>query len=43
MEVPLSWTEGSWLYPFTASIAPEFTTWVAEIFPVFSDLFGDPA
>jgi membrane protein required for colicin V production len=41
VSVPLSWTKDSWLYPFTASIAPELTTWVAQVFPVFSDLFGD--
>ena len=40
MDVPPDWTKDSWLYPFTASIAPEFTSWVAQLFPVFSDLFG---
>jgi membrane protein required for colicin V production len=40
IEIPEKWSEGSWLYPFTASLAPEITNWIAEIFPVFSDLFG---
>ncbi len=40
MSVPEHWSEGSWLYPLTASLAPTVTSWVAEIFPVFSDLFG---
>jgi membrane protein required for colicin V production len=39
--IPETWSKDSWLYPFTASIAPEFTTWVAQVFPVFGDLFGD--
>ncbi|HEU5289751.1 MAG TPA: CvpA family protein [Cyclobacteriaceae bacterium] len=37
---PDHWTEGSWLYPPIATFAPTVTSWVAEIFPVFSDLFG---
>jgi membrane protein required for colicin V production len=40
MEIPENWSEGSWLYPLTASLAPEVTNWIAEVFPVFSDLFG---
>ena len=39
LEIPEKWSEGSWLYPFTASLAPEITHWVAQVFPVFSDLF----
>lgn len=39
MNIPAKWSEGSWLYPLTASLAPEVTTWIAQIFPVFSDLF----
>lgn len=41
LSIPESWSKDSWLYPFTSSIAPEFTAWVAQVFPVFSDLFGD--
>ncbi len=40
MNIPEHWSEDSWLYPVTASFAPTVTSWVAEIFPVFSDLFG---
>ena len=40
IEIPEDWSEGSWLYPFTASFAPEVTNWIAQVFPVFSDLFG---
>src|SRR5688572_6590651 len=40
IEIPENWSEGSWLYPFTATLAPEITNWIAQVFPVFSDLFG---
>ena len=40
LNVPEHWSENSWLYPMTASFAPTVTSWVAEIFPVFGDLFG---
>lgn len=40
INIPEHWSEDSWLYPVTASFAPTVTSWVAEIFPVFSDLFG---
>lgn len=33
------WSEGSWLYPYTAGFAPAVTEWVGDFFPVFSDLF----
>lgn len=39
-EIPPHLSEDSWLYPITASIAPTVTSWVAEIFPIFRDLFG---
>lgn len=41
VNIPEHWTEDSWLYPFTAKLAPTVTSWIAEVFPVFSDLFGD--
>lgn len=41
IEIPDHLTEGSWLYPITVSIAPTVTSWIAEVFPVFSDLFGN--
>jgi membrane protein required for colicin V production len=34
-----NWSEGSFLYPYTAAFAPAVTDWVGKIFPVFSDLF----
>ena len=40
LTIPDGWTEDSWLYPTIATIAPTVTSWIAEIFPVFSDLFG---
>jgi len=40
-DIPERWSEDSWLYPFTAKLAPTITSWIAEVFPVFSDLFGD--
>lgn len=40
MNLPDHWTEDSFLYPPIATLAPTVTSWVAEVFPVFSDLFG---
>lgn len=40
VNLPDHWMEDSWLYPPIASLAPTITSWVAEIFPVFDDLFG---
>lgn len=37
---PASFTEDAWLYPTIARLAPAVTSWIGEIFPVFSDLFG---
>jgi membrane protein required for colicin V production len=37
---PASFTKDSWLYPTVARFAPVVTAWIGEIFPVFSDLFG---
>lgn len=37
---PNSFTEDAWLYPTLARFAPEVTSWIGTIFPVFSDLFG---
>ena len=37
---PASFTEDAWLYPTIARFAPAVTSWIGEIFPVFSDLFG---
>jgi membrane protein required for colicin V production len=40
---PSSYTEDAWLYPTVARFAPAVTSWIGEIFPVFSDLFGQGA
>lgn len=37
---PPSFTEDAWLYPTIARFAPAVTSWIGEVFPVFSDLFG---
>lgn len=33
------WTEGSWLYPFTAHLAPELAGWIAGFLPFFREIF----
>ncbi|MBY0432941.1 MAG: CvpA family protein [Cyclobacteriaceae bacterium] len=33
------WTEGSWLYPFVAHLAPRITNWIGEFIPVFKEIF----
>jgi membrane protein required for colicin V production len=38
-KLPEAWTGESWLYPFTANIAPTVTSWVSEVFPYFSNMF----
>lgn len=43
INVPKDFTEDAWLYPTVAGFAPAVTAWVGEIFPVFSDLFGQGA
>jgi membrane protein required for colicin V production len=40
---PSSYTKDAWLYPTVARFAPAVTSWIGEIFPVFSDLFGQGA
>jgi len=34
-----AWTEGSWLYPFTATIAPRTADWIGGFLPVFKEIF----
>lgn len=41
--VPEKFTEDAWLYPTVTRFAPAVTSWIGEIFPVFSDLFGQGA
>jgi membrane protein required for colicin V production len=33
------WTEGSWLYPFTAKLAPDLAGWMAQFLPFFREIF----
>lgn len=33
------WTEGSWLYPFTAKLAPKVAGWLGNFVPVFKEIF----
>lgn len=34
------WTTGSWLYPFTAKLAPDLAGWIAQFVPFFSEIFA---
>ncbi len=34
-----AWTEGSWLYPFTANLAPRTADWIGGFIPVFKEIF----
>ncbi len=36
---PESWTEDSWLYPFTAKLAPSVANWLGDYIPVFKEIF----
>jgi membrane protein required for colicin V production len=33
------WTDGSWLYPFTAHLAPDLAGWIAQFVPFFREIF----
>lgn len=33
------WVEGSWLYPFTARLAPAMADWAGQFIPVFREIF----
>lgn len=33
------WTDGSYLYPFTAHLAPGFARWLAQFIPFLQDIF----
>jgi membrane protein required for colicin V production len=35
------WVEGSWLYPFTANLAPAMAEWAGRLIPVFREVFRD--
>ena len=34
-----SWTDESWLYPFTAHVAPRTAEWIGGFVPVFKEIF----
>jgi len=34
------WTEDSWLYPFTANLAPKTVSWIGGFLPVFKEIFS---
>jgi membrane protein required for colicin V production len=33
------WVEGSWLYPFTAHLAPTVADWAGQFIPFFKEIF----
>ncbi len=33
------WTAGSWLYPFTATLAPKLASWAGNLVPFFKEIF----
>lgn len=40
IDLPADWTRGSWLYPFTARLAPELTAWISQFLPFLKDIFA---
>ena len=36
---PEDWIEDSWIYPFTASIAPVISSWIGSFIPFFKEMF----
>jgi membrane protein required for colicin V production len=36
---PADWTDDSWLYPFTAHLAPRTADWMGNYIPVFREIF----
>jgi membrane protein required for colicin V production len=39
ISAPRAWTDDSWLYPFTASIAPGISSWLGGFIPFFKEIF----
>ena len=37
--LPEAWTDDSWLYPFTARLAPSVANWLGDYIPVFKEIF----
>jgi membrane protein required for colicin V production len=40
ISIRAEWTEGSWLYPFTANLAPKTVDWIGGFLPVFKEIFS---
>jgi membrane protein required for colicin V production len=34
------WTDGAWLYPFIAKLAPDLAGWMANFLPFFKEIFA---
>lgn len=41
ISLPDSWTNDSWLYPFTARLAPGFANWLGQFIPLFREIFRE--
>ncbi len=39
LSLKAEWTDGSWLYPFTAHLAPRTADWIGGFIPVFKEIF----
>jgi membrane protein required for colicin V production len=39
ISIPERWTADSWIMPKISGFAPLVTSWIAEIFPIFRDVF----
>lgn len=39
VKIPTQYTDGAWLYPFTARLAPEVAAWLAGFIPFFREIF----
>lgn len=37
--MPEEWVNGSWLYPFTAQLAPTVSGWIGDFIPFFKEIF----
>lgn len=37
--LPNGWTTGSWIYPYTASVAPAVANWAGSFIPFFREIF----
>lgn len=40
-DLPEEWTRGSYIYPFTAKLAPEMAGWIARFLPFLDDVFPE--